>query len=92
MLRLLKDGHEVTETVTLRGPNKLIPFHIKGKPPSYFIVAGLVFTPATVPYLRSEYGKEYDFDAPVSKWEVLLCPSLFVASQSCTQTVLLAGS
>jgi hypothetical protein len=33
---------------------------------SYFIVAGLVFTPATVPYLRSEYGKEYDFDAPVS--------------------------
>jgi hypothetical protein len=35
-------------------------------PCSYFIVAGLVFTPATVPYLRSEYGKEYDFDAPVS--------------------------
>jgi hypothetical protein len=34
-------------------------------PRSYFIVAGLVFTPATVPYLRSEYGKEYDFDAPV---------------------------
>jgi hypothetical protein len=34
---------------------------------SYFIVAGLVFTPATVPYLRSEYGKEYDFDAPVSQ-------------------------
>eukprot|EP00878_Enallax_costatus_P009462 GHUV01009887.1.p1 GENE.GHUV01009887.1~~GHUV01009887.1.p1 ORF type:complete len:535 (+),score=127.38 GHUV01009887.1:151-1755(+) len=65
VLRLLKDGQEVTETVTLRAPNKLIPFHIKGKPPSYFIVAGLVFTPATVPYLRSEYGKEYDFDAPV---------------------------
>jgi hypothetical protein len=28
-------------------------------------VAGLVFTRVTVPYLRSEYGKEYDFDAPV---------------------------
>ncbi len=26
---------------------------------------GLVFTPASVPYLRSEYGKEYDYDAPV---------------------------
>lgn len=39
---------------------------MQGAPPSYFIVAGLVFTPATVPYLRSEYGKEYDFDAPVS--------------------------
>lgn len=39
---------------------------LQGAPPSYFIVAGLVFTPATVPYLRSEYGKEYDYDAPVS--------------------------
>lgn len=38
----------------------------QGAPPTYFIVAGLVFTPATVPYLRSEYGKEYDYDAPVS--------------------------
>lgn len=66
VLRLLKKGKEVTERVSLAAPNKLIPFHIKGKPPSYFIVAGLVFTPATVPYLRSEYGKEYDFDAPVS--------------------------
>lgn len=39
---------------------------LQGAPPTYFIVAGLVFTPATVPYLRSEYGKEYDYDAPVS--------------------------
>eukprot|EP00879_Flechtneria_rotunda_P025077 GHRR01026620.1.p1 GENE.GHRR01026620.1~~GHRR01026620.1.p1 ORF type:complete len:130 (-),score=13.68 GHRR01026620.1:453-842(-) len=65
-LRLLKNGKEVSVLVHLQAPVKLIPFHIKGKPPSYFIVAGLVFTPATVPYLRSEYGKEYDFDAPVS--------------------------
>lgn len=27
------------------------------RPPSYYIVAGLVFTPCTVPYLRSEYGE-----------------------------------
>lgn len=47
----------------------------QGKPPSYFIVAGLVFTPATVPYLKSEYGKEYDYDAPVS---VLCCQEWFV--------------
>jgi hypothetical protein len=40
--------------------------HVSPLAHSYFIVAGLVFTPATVPYLRSEYGKEYDFDAPVS--------------------------
>lgn len=43
----------------------MIPVHINNNPPSYYIIAGLVFTPVTVPYLRSEYGKEYDFDAPV---------------------------
>lgn len=39
--------------------------HIQGRPPSYFILAGLVFTPVCVPYLRSEYGKDYEYDAPV---------------------------
>jgi hypothetical protein len=64
-LKLLHNGKVKVVKVNLQAPVRLIPFHIKGKPPSYFIVAGLVFTPATVPYLRSEYGKEYDFDAPV---------------------------
>lgn len=64
-LRVLHDGKERQVSVKLQAPVRLIPFHIKGAPPSYFIVAGLVFTPVTVPYLRSEYGKEYDFDAPV---------------------------
>lgn len=32
--------------------HKLVPVHIQDRPPSYFIFAGLVFTPATVPYLR----------------------------------------
>ncbi|KAF6252023.1 trypsin-like cysteine/serine peptidase domain-containing protein [Scenedesmus sp. NREL 46B-D3] len=72
VLRMLKNGKEVTSTVKLAAPVKLIPFHIKGKPPSYFIVAGLVFTPATVPYMRSEYGKEYDFDAPVKLLDKLM--------------------
>jgi hypothetical protein len=63
---VLHKGVARTVSVALQAPVRLIPFHIKGAPPSYFIVAGLVFTPATVPYLRSEYGKEYDFDAPVS--------------------------
>lgn len=35
-------------------PNRLVPVHIAEKPPSFFIIAGLVFTPVTVPYLRSE--------------------------------------
>ena len=64
-LKILHNGKVKVVKVNLQAPVRLIPFHIKGKPPTYFIVAGLVFTPATVPYLRSEYGKEYDFDAPV---------------------------
>mmetsp|Transcript_40595 Transcript_40595/g.129478 ORF Transcript_40595/g.129478 Transcript_40595/m.129478 type:complete len:473 (+) Transcript_40595:134-1552(+) len=64
-LRVLKGGKEVTVSVPLGSPRRLVPVHIAGRPPSYLIVAGLVFTPVCVPYLRSEYGKEYDFDAPV---------------------------
>lgn len=40
-----------------QAPVRLIPFHLSGKPPSFFIVGGLVLTPVSVPYLRSEYGK-----------------------------------
>ena len=39
--------------------------YIEGVPPTYLIVAGLVFTTICVPYLKSEYGKDYDYDAPV---------------------------
>ena len=35
---------------------------------AYFILAGLVFTVVCVPFLKSEYGKEYDYDAPVKFW------------------------
>ncbi|XP_062233212.1 protease Do-like 9 [Phragmites australis] len=43
---------------------RLIPAHIKGRPPSYYIVAGFVFMAVSVPYFRSEYGKDYENDAP----------------------------
>ena len=45
------------ESVALRSPRRLIPVHNNNKRPSYFIYAGLVFTPVSVPLLRSEYGK-----------------------------------
>jgi hypothetical protein len=35
VLRLLKDGQEVTGSVKLAAPVKLIPFHIKGQPPRW---------------------------------------------------------
>ncbi len=40
-----------------------------------------MFTPVTVPYLRSEYGKEFEFDAPVKILDKLLhdmCVSLLL--------------
>merc|ERR1711974_107081 len=33
--------------------------------PSYLIVAGLVFTTLTVPFLRSEFGEDWCHEAPV---------------------------
>ncbi|KAA6422597.1 MAG: protease Do-like 9-like [Trebouxia sp. A1-2] len=65
VLRVLSSGKAESMTVKLAQPVRLIPVHTKGRPPSYFIIAGLVFGQVSVPYLRSEYGKEYDFDAPV---------------------------
>lgn len=72
VLRILSDGHEKTVCFKLQAPVRLIAVHTRGQPPSYFILAGLVFTPVTVPYLRSEYGKEYDFDAPVKLLDKLM--------------------
>lgn len=33
---------------------------------------GLVFTVVTVPYLRCEYGREYDYDSPVKLLDALM--------------------
>lgn len=64
-LRVLSGGVAREVTVNLTPLYRLIPVHIDNRPPSYFILGGLVFTPVTIPLLRSEYGREYDFDAPV---------------------------
>ncbi|XP_074316890.1 protease Do-like 9 isoform X2 [Silene latifolia] len=49
---------------------RLIPVHWEGRAPSYYIVAGFVFTTVSVPYLRSEYRDEND--APVKILDKLL--------------------
>ena len=54
-----------TTQVTLGQFRRLIPVHVNEKPPSYLIVGGIVFVPVTVPFLKSEYGKEYDYESPV---------------------------
>ncbi|GAB4815905.1 hypothetical protein N2152v2_002951 [Parachlorella kessleri] len=71
-LSLLRGGEPLEVTVSLKGARRLIPVHINNRPPSYFIVAGLVFTPVTVPFLKSEYGKDFDFDSPVKLLDKML--------------------
>ena len=41
---MLKARTERTLTLNLRSPHRLIPVHIGGRPPPYFILGGLVFT------------------------------------------------
>ncbi|OIW19018.1 hypothetical protein TanjilG_10579 [Lupinus angustifolius] len=65
LVKVLRNSEILKFNIKLATHKRLIPAHIKGRPPSYYIVAGFVFTAVSVPYLRSEYGKEYEFDAPV---------------------------
>ncbi|KAJ1696131.1 hypothetical protein LUZ63_004643 [Rhynchospora breviuscula] len=65
VVKVLRDSKVLEFSIKLATHKRLIPAHIKGRPPSYYIVAGFVFTAVSVPYLRSEYGKDYEYDAPV---------------------------
>ncbi|KAI9121159.1 hypothetical protein K1719_008192 [Acacia pycnantha] len=65
LVKVLRDSKMLEFKVKLSTHKRLISAHIKGRPPSYYIIAGFVFTSVSVPYLRSEYGKDYEFDAPV---------------------------
>ncbi|CAI5520853.1 unnamed protein product [Closterium sp. Naga37s-1] len=71
-LEILRDGQLMKVQVQLKPPKRLIPVHTGGKPPTFLIVAGLVFTPAVQPFLQSEYGSEFEFESPVSLLHKLL--------------------
>ncbi|KAI8533755.1 hypothetical protein RHMOL_Rhmol10G0033900 [Rhododendron molle] len=64
LVKVLRNSEMLEFNIKLRTHKRLIPAHIKGRPPSYYIVAGFVFTAVSVPYLRSEFGRDYE-DAPV---------------------------
>ncbi|KAK3030095.1 hypothetical protein RJ639_037643 [Escallonia herrerae] len=64
-VKVLRNSEPHKFDIMLGTHRKLIPVHNKGRPPSYYIIAGFVFTTVSVPYLRSEYGKDYGYDAPV---------------------------
>ncbi|XP_010554015.1 PREDICTED: protease Do-like 9 [Tarenaya hassleriana] len=68
IVKVLRNKQILEFKIRLAAHKRLIPAHVNGKPP-YYIIAGFVFTTVSVPYLRSEYGKEYEFDAPVKLLE-----------------------
>ena len=51
--------------VTLGVPTALIPPFFNGVSPPYLVVAGLVFLSVDEPYLKAEFGDDYEYDAPV---------------------------
>ncbi|GFP98019.1 protease Do-like 9 [Phtheirospermum japonicum] len=72
VIEVLRNSKILKFNVKLATHRKLVPAHNKGQPPSYYIIAGFVFSAVSVPYLRSEYGKEYDYEAPVKLLDKLL--------------------
>ncbi|KAG6635254.1 protease Do-like 9 [Carya illinoinensis] len=71
-IKVLRNYEILDFDIQLATHKRLIPAHIKGRPPSYYIIAGFVFTTVSVPYLRSEYGKDYEYEAPVKLLDKLL--------------------
>jgi len=68
-LSVLRDGKQLDLQIEDFHPEaSLVPVHLfnrKHEGPSYLIVAGLVFTTLSVPFLRSEFGEEWDCEAPI---------------------------
>jgi S1-C subfamily serine protease len=68
-VEVLRKGELLKFTLPLSTPRSLIPPHTSNQHPQYFIVAGLVFTVANEPYLREEYGQDWNQLAPVKLME-----------------------
>ncbi|KAL5725242.1 Protease Do-like 9 [Ranunculus cassubicifolius] len=69
VVKVLRNSEILVFSINLATQKRLVPAHTEGKPPSYYIIAGLVFTTVSVPYLCSEYGKDYEADGPVKLLE-----------------------
>ena len=53
LVKVLRNSETLEFNIKLATHKRLIPAHIKGRPP-YYIIAGFVFSAVSVPYLRSE--------------------------------------
>ncbi|XP_062230746.1 protease Do-like 2, chloroplastic [Phragmites australis] len=53
-LGIIRNGNSMKVQTVLQPRRHLVPFHVEGGQPSYLIVAGLVFTPLTEPFIVEE--------------------------------------
>lgn len=60
-----ENRHSVEYRLSAVASSLLVPPLERRREPEYFTVAGLVFVVLSEPYLRSEYGDRWDYDAPV---------------------------
>ncbi|CAB4305547.1 unnamed protein product [Prunus armeniaca] len=60
VVKVLRNSETLEFNIKLAKHKELIPSHIEGKRPSYYIIAGFVFTAVSLPYLRSEFGNLFD--------------------------------
>jgi S1-C subfamily serine protease len=61
---ILRDGKTKKVEVETMLKSPMVPLAVPRRP-EYLIVGGIVFVPLTAPFLRCEYGEEYELDAPV---------------------------
>ncbi|KAK4264305.1 hypothetical protein QN277_025504 [Acacia crassicarpa] len=63
VIKVLRDSKIKKFNITLGDHQKLIPAH-SGRSPSYYIIAGLIFTTVSIAYLDFKYGHYYLNKAP----------------------------
>lgn len=67
-IKILRNSNISTFNMKLKHHKRLIPSHNKGRPPSYYIIAGFVFSTVSVPYLKSEVSVFLFFCAFTFTW------------------------
>ncbi|KAK9925235.1 hypothetical protein M0R45_033564 [Rubus argutus] len=65
VVKVLRKSQILEFNIKLGTHKRLIPAHIMANLLPIISLVDLFFSAVSVPYLRSEYGKDYDFDAPV---------------------------
>ncbi|CBZ56391.1 hypothetical protein NCLIV_068150 [Neospora caninum Liverpool] len=71
-VKILRSNKERKETFSVGKLSLLVPANSDLRRPQYLIVGGLVFVPLSEPFLKSEYGEDFESRAPVrllDKWQ-----------------------